>query len=73
MILPPRANQHTCLAFLRKLDEKLFLALKLGRRQTAFGEKCANLSLKFEVSIVDEIEQQIFRPPANFCLVKKVW
>jgi len=37
-----------------------FLAPKLGKRRTAFGEKCANLSLKFGVLIVGEIEEQNF-------------
>jgi hypothetical protein len=32
----------------------------LGKRQTVFGKKSANLSLNFGVSIVGEIEQQIF-------------
>jgi len=48
---------------LHKQDEKLFPAL---------GIKCANLSLKFGVLIVGEIEQQIFHEPATFCSSKKV-
>jgi len=42
---------------------------KSGKQQTAFGKKCANLSLKL-VLIVGEIEQQIFCLPETFCLTK---
>jgi hypothetical protein len=47
--------------------------LKLGKRQTAFGKKCANLSLKFGVLIADEIEQQFFCEPVTFFFAKKVF
>ncbi len=43
-----------------------FFSPKLGKSQTAFGEKGANLSLEFEVLIVGEIEQQIFCAMATF-------
>jgi len=36
-----------------------------------FGKKSANLSLKFGVLIIGEIEQQIFYAPATFLIGKK--
>jgi len=49
------------------------LANKLGKLQTAFGEKCTNLGYKFGVIIDGQIEQQLFRGMTKFCLAKKVW
>ncbi len=46
-----------------------FLVLKLGKLQTLFGKKCANLSLKFRVLIIGEIEQQLFLSTGNFYLI----
>jgi len=60
--------------FLRNEDEKFFWHSNCANgKQTAFGKKCTNLSLKFEVLIVGEIEQQIFRSPETFRLANKVW
>jgi len=42
----------------------------LVKQQTAFGKKCPNLSLKFGVLIVGEIEQQ-FVVPGVFSLGEK--
>ncbi len=48
------------------------MAHKLGKWQTVFGKKCANLSLKFWVLIIGEIEQ-IFCALATFQTTKNVW
>jgi len=68
-----RFHQHTVAAFLRKENEKLYLVSKLGKLQTTFGKKCANLGLKFEVLIIVEIEQQFFCAPGTFRLAKLFW
>jgi len=60
-------------AFSHKQDEKLFLANILGDWQTVFGKNFTNLSLKFGVLIVGEMEQQMFHTPATFRMAKKVW
>jgi len=49
-----------------------FFGAKLRKWLTVFSNKCTNLSLKFGVLIVDEIENQFFLP-ATFHLAKKVW
>ncbi len=59
--------------FLREQDDKLFLLLKLGKWQAAFGKKCTNLSFKFENIIIGQIEQQIFCALSTFSLGIKVW
>jgi len=48
-------------AFSREQDEN----------QTEFGKMFTNLSLKFVVLIVGEIEQRIFCAMVTFCLAKK--
>jgi len=60
-------------AFSRKQDEKLYFAHKSGKWETAFGKKCSNLSLKFGVLSIGEIEHQIFCALPTFHLAKKVW
>jgi len=59
--------------FLLKQNEELFLTHILGKFRTVFGKKCTNLSFKFGVLIIGEIEQFIFCAPPTFCLAKKVW
>jgi len=53
-------HQHMHSAFLCKQDENLFSVHKLGKWLTLFSKNCANLSLKFGVLRIGEIEQQIF-------------
>jgi len=38
-----------------------------------FAKKCANVSLKFGVLILGEIEQKILHAMATFALAKRVW
>jgi len=51
----------------------LFLAHSVWQMANKFGKKCANLSLKLEVLIVGEIEQQIFLCRGDFLIDEKVW
>ncbi len=51
------------------------MAQSVWQTMKKFGKNCTNLSLKFGVLIVDEIEQQFFRQmlcAGNFLLCKKV-
>ncbi len=63
--------QHTSKAFLRQQEDKLFSANKLGKIWTVFGKNFVNLSLKFEVLIIVEIEQQSFVHQQLFDGLKK--
>jgi len=67
LIKQPRVDFTNIFALLsHKQDEKLFW-------QTAnkFDKKCTNISLKFGVLFVGEIDLRIFCSPAIFCLAKK--
>ncbi len=46
-------------------------AAKLGKPWTEFGKICPNLSLKFVVLIIGEIEHKILCTPATFCWCEK--
>jgi len=53
-----------------------FSALSVWQTANNFGKKCVNLSLKFGVLIVGEIEGQFFHQTlgaSNFLFCKKVW